>query len=76
VHRFDQALEQLLALLQADAAMLEAFEELVDRKPKIADRIPVSIQTDPSGGVRVARQPPDLLGQLIDGTILALLPKE
>jgi len=76
VHRFHEALEELLAFVQANTAMFQAFQQFVDRQPKIADRVPPAVQTNPSGTVRVAGQPPDLLRQIIDGTILTLLPQK
>ena len=77
VHRLDQALKQLLAVLQPRAALLEIFQQFVDRGTRAAP----SASGLPSSPMRPAapasRVSCDIwLRKFADGALLAPLPDE
>ena len=76
VHGFDQALEQLLAILEPRAALLQIFEQLVDRAAQLPERLGLpSIPMRPPAARRRARAF-ELLREFVDGALLAALPDE
>jgi hypothetical protein len=74
VYRLDQALKQLLAALQVGAALFEILEQLVDRRAQLLQRLRLTLESDAAGGPGFERDPPDLLGELADGPLLAPIP--
>ena len=73
--RFDQTLEQLLAIVQARAALFEVFQQLVDRGAQLAKRLGFPLEPDASRGSDFARKLPHLRGEFVDGLGLAALPR-
>ncbi len=76
VHRLDQALKQLLAVVQPRAALLEILEQLIDRGAQLPERLGFAFEPDAPRCTRFAGEPPDLLGEFVDGALLAPLPCE
>ena len=50
VHRLDQALEQLLAVLEPRAALLQIVEQLVDRSAQLPERCGLTLDPDAPAG--------------------------
>ena len=60
VHRLDQPLEELLAIVQSRAALLEILEQLVDRAAQLPERLRLALEADASRRALVARELRDL----------------
>ena len=75
VHRLDQALKELLAVLQAGAALVEIFQQFVDRGAQLPERA-AALELDAAHGARLARELHDLLGKVADGALLAAFADE
>ena len=71
VHRLDQALKQLFPTLQCGTALLEIFQQFVDCRAQLLQRLGFAFEPDAAGGAGLEGQATDLLGEFDDGTLLA-----
>ena len=74
VHGLDQTLKQLFAILQPRAALLEIFQQFIDRGAELAQRAGLA-----SSAMRPAAPPASMrcqiwLRELVDRALLAPLP--
>ena len=74
VHRLHQPLEQLLAIVESGAALLEGLEQLIDRAAQLSQRVRLPLETDAARSALFARELLDLAGEVVDGALLAALP--
>ena len=72
VHGLDQALKQLLTVVEARAAQLQVVQQLVDGRAETRELLALALQTQTLRRRLVAGQLPHLLRQLVDGTLLAI----
>ncbi len=76
VHRLHQTLKQLLAILQLRAALLEIFEQFIDRGTQLAQRARLSAQRNPAGGAACVDETLNLAREIVDRALLTPLPHE
>ena len=76
VYRFHQALKQLLAAEEVGAAPLQVFEQFIDRRAQLLQRLRFALQADSAGRAGFEGEPPDLCGEFIDRVFLTPLPNE
>jgi hypothetical protein len=66
----------MFAILQARAALLEIFQQLVDRGAQLAQDAGLAFERHATGGAAVAREIRELIGEIADRAFLALLPRQ
>ncbi len=76
VHSLDQALKQLLAILQLRAALLEIFEQFIDRGAQLAQCARLGTRRNPAGRAAFVDEVLNLAREIIDRALLPPLPHE
>ena len=76
VHRLDQTLEQLLAVLETRAAPIEIVEQLIDGAPELRQRRRVILDADAAHRQIRVGECLQLLGEIGDRPFLAALPAQ
>ena len=74
VHRLDQPLEQLLAVVESGAALLEGLEQLIDRAAQLSQRVRLALEADAARSALFACKLLDLAREVVDGALLAAFP--
>jgi len=76
VHGFNQTLKQLFTILQLRAALLEIFEQFIDRRAQLAQRARLRTRREPARGAAFVDEKLNLAREIIDRARLAPLPNE
>ena len=76
VHRLDQALKQLLAVMEAGRRAARDLEQLIDRADPAVPAIRLALGAEAARRARFARKLRDLAGKVVDGALLAAPPSE